>query len=388
MPASKKLWQRLSSFFPVTAFHFDRPIVLIQSDDWGRVGLRDQEGLEQLRYAGITLRDRPYDFYTLETADDLTALSGLLRKHHDSSGRYACVEMNFITANLDFHRAISHGELFFSPLADGLPDGWSRPGLFEAYRTGIAGGVFSAALHGTSHFCRSAVEHAFSQPERADLLRIFWSAGTPYIHWRMPWVGYEYWDPTKAADECFLDFETQKKFISETVGGFAKMFSALPASACAPGYRANDDTHRAWSEHGIRVAQNGPGSLLPPYYGRHGILHLTRTVEFEPAVAPEFSLDSCIDQAERCFSRGIPAIISMHSINFHSSVRDFRSRTLDLLDQFLTALESRHRDLLYLRDDDVYRAIQEGKYETPSGNARLNVTQKKVMKSKAVRSAP
>ena len=31
-----------------------------------------------------------------------------------------------------------------------------------------------------------------------------------------------------------------------------------------PGYRANDDTHRAWAQHGIRVAQNGPGT-----YARH-----------------------------------------------------------------------------------------------------------------------
>src|SRR5271166_389574 len=102
MTFAGKLWQRGRDLFPVAGFHFDRPLVLLQSDDWGRVGLRDQEGLEQLRDAGIVLGERPSDFYTLETADDLAAFSATLRGHRDSIGRHPCVEMNFVVANLDF----------------------------------------------------------------------------------------------------------------------------------------------------------------------------------------------------------------------------------------------------------------------------------------------
>ena len=40
----------------------------------GALGLRDRAGLEQLRSAGLTLGERPYDFYTLETAEDLSCL--------------------------------------------------------------------------------------------------------------------------------------------------------------------------------------------------------------------------------------------------------------------------------------------------------------------------
>ena len=83
----RKLWQRGRDLLPIAGFHFDRPLVLLQSDDWGRCGLRDQEGLEQLRSAGLVLGERPYDFYTLETAEDLAALSAVLKRHRDSSGR-------------------------------------------------------------------------------------------------------------------------------------------------------------------------------------------------------------------------------------------------------------------------------------------------------------
>src|SRR5579863_5554984 len=102
MNLARKIWQRGRDLLPMVGFHFDRPLVLLQSDDWGRVGLRDQEGLEQLRSAGLVLGERPYDFYTLETAEDLAGLGAALKRHRDSSGRHPCLEMNFIVANLDF----------------------------------------------------------------------------------------------------------------------------------------------------------------------------------------------------------------------------------------------------------------------------------------------
>jgi len=289
---ARKLWRRGRTLLPSGGFYFDRPLVLFQSDDWGRVGVRDHEGWEQLRAAGIELGGRPYDFYTLETAADLGALSEMLQRHRDSVGRNPCVEMNFILSNLDFAKMAEERfqGLHFVSLADGLPQPWSRPRLIEAYREGIAAGVLHPALHGMTHFCRSAVERGLSiGGERADLLRTFWRAGTPYIHWRMPWIGYEYWDAEKSEDDRFLSAERQRVVIGEAVGAFAKLFSGLPHSACAPGYRANEDTNRAWAKLGIRVAQNGPGAIAPPHFD-HELLQVCRTVEFEPAVNPAISL--------------------------------------------------------------------------------------------------
>jgi hypothetical protein len=385
MQLGRKLWQRGRDLLPTAGFHLDRPLLLLQSDDWGRAGLRDQEGLEQLREAGIDLGESPYDFYTLETAEDLAALSEVLKRHRDSAGRHPCLEMNFIVANLNIAKNPAEDrKLSFLSLTDGLPKGWKRPNLVDSYRAGIADGVFHAALHGTSHFCRSAVERAIaSASERSRLLHALWRAGTPYIHWRMPWIGYEYWDPEPPEDERFLSAELQTDLIGETVGAFAKLFSALPSSACAPGYRANEETYRAWVQHGIRIAQSGPGSLIPPHFGRHNMLHLTRTVEFEPAVDPAFSVETCVRHAERCFEEGIPAIVSVHSINFHSTVRDFRSRTLRALDEFFAALKSKYPNLLYLDDEDLRQLVTHGSYETPSGSVQVNVTRKMFIKSAA-----
>jgi hypothetical protein len=380
---ARKLRRRARDLFPVEGFHFDRPLVLLQSDDWGRVGLRDRAGLEELRSGGIEIGERPYDFYTLETAEDLSALRALLCRHRDSAGQYASIGMNFIVANLDFARieADDFRRIHLLPLGEGLPRGWNRPGLHDGYREGVSDGVFHPGLHGVTHFCRPAVERQVAGTgDRRDLLRTLWRAGTPYIHWRMPWVGFEYWDPEQPADERFLTATSQRELVGQSVGAFARFFSAVPRSACAPGYRADEDTHKAWAEYGVRVAQNGPGTFMPPHFDDYNTLHLYRSVEFEPATDPALSVASSLHDIEMCFAHGIPAVVSLHSINFHSSVRDFRSRSLELLNELLSTLETKYPDLLYLHDENLCDLINRGSYENAQGLMRVNVTKKRTSK--------
>src|SRR5271170_3269031 len=242
----RRVWRRGRSLLPVDGFAFGRPLVVLQSDDWGRVGVRDLEGYEELRDLGVNLGERSYDFYSLETAEDVAAIVSLLQRHHDSTGRPARLGMNFVVANVDFTkvRANNFREIYLRTLTEGLPDGWKRPGLLEAYREGISAGVLSPALHGTMHFCRPAVERYLNDPgERGVLLRTLWKVSVPYIHWRMPWVGFEYWDADSPHEEDFLTSRVQEDLIDSAVESYTRFFSKLPRSACAPGYRANQSTH-------------------------------------------------------------------------------------------------------------------------------------------------
>jgi hypothetical protein len=389
----RKVWRR-APILPVEGFVFGRPLVVLQSDDWGRGGVRDREGWEVLQALGMNLGERNYDFYSLETAEDVEAIVSLLSRHRDSNGRPACLGMNFILANVDFPkvRADSLRQIHLRSLADGLPEGWNRPGLFEAYQHGISAGVLSPALHGATHFCRPAVERNLNDSgERGSLLRMFWKADVPYIHWRMPWIGFEYSDPGRNGREVFLGSEVQERMIGDAVKTFTQLFSKVPRSACAPGYRANKSTQLAWAKHGIQVAQNGPGSNLPPHFEAHGdvhgeahneedceasLLHLYRTLDFEPSAGQEVSVEACVRMAGNSLAHGIPAIISVHSINFHSTLKDFRSRTLRLLDEFLTGLESKYPDLLYVRDQDLYDLVDKGEFESMGFATRVQVTRR------------
>jgi hypothetical protein len=341
---------------------FSRPLVILQSDDWGRVGVRDHEGYESLRAQGLRLGERPYDLYTLETADDVAALASVLKKHHDSNGRTPCVVMNFCTANLDFNamRRGNFDQLTLLPLARGLPGSWQRKGLINTYQDGIGAGVFYPALHGLTQFCPVAIENALTaEGERARLLRLLWEAETPYIYWRMPWVGFEYWNPEKPR-AGFLPPERQRELVQQGCTYFSQLFGTSPFSACAPGYRSNRHTLEAWSRAGVKIAQSGTGSgLKAPHMEEQGVLHLYRTIDFEPSQR-EPDIDKCLQIAGICFARGMPLIVSLHAINFHSSLKDFRTPSLDALDRLLTELEAKYPALMYLHDRDLYEAVIKG----------------------------
>ena len=372
----QRIWERATASSPAHGLRFDRPLLLLQSDDWGRVGVRDREGWEQLRAAGVQLGEAPYDFYSLETAEDLHRLSEVLARHRDSVGRHPSMVMNFIMANLDFDRcfASTARELPLVPLTDGLPGQWQRPHLFDAYRQGVQEGLFFPALHGLTHFCaKSIVREVAADGERADLIRKLWRAQTPYIYWRMPWIGYEYWDAELKPKRRFLALDDQRAAIHRAAEIFQAFFASPPFSACAPGYRANVDTRTAWIEAGIRVAQNGPGERKRPHLDQRGMLHTFRTIEMEPAIS-DCDLENLARQVEGCFQSGIPAIVSTHSINFHSTVRDFRTPTLALLDEFLTVIEKQWPDLLYVNDADLFRIASEGFYLTQGKRMNVAVT--------------
>ena len=355
---------------------FDRPLVLFQSDDWGRAGVRDREGWEELLAAGLNLGEKPYDFYSLETAEDLHALGEVLRKHRDSTGRRPSMVMNFIMANVDFDRCFEPGqkEIPLRPLTEGLPGKWHRPQLLEAYQQGIRERLFYPALHGLTHFCGQAVARELDAGgERSQLVKKLWRAQTPYIYWRMPWIGYEYWDPEMRPASRFLPVDDQRAAIQRAAGIFRELFAASPFSACAPGYRANADSRTASFETGVRVTQNGPGGRAGPYLDENGMLSTFRTVEMEPATE-RCDLERLVAQVEQCFVAGLPAVISIHSINFHSTIQDFRTPTLKLMDEFLSAIEKKWPDLLYVHDAELFAIAAEGAYAGENGRVRVSAT--------------
>ena len=359
-----------------SSFTFSRPLVVLQSDGWGRVGVRDKQGYETLRSKGLRLGERPYDLYSLETVADVRSLFDLLTKHRDSTNRPPCLVMNFCLANLDFRkmRQRGFGEIFLQPLSKGLPGDWSRPGLIESYRAGIQQGVFFPALQGLTQFCAIAAAQALLENgERAQLLRLLWEEETPCIYWRMPWIGHEYWHPEKP-HPGFIPAESQLTLVRQSYEFFLALFGTAPTSACAPGYRSNRDTHEAWSRYGIRVAQNGMASgLRAPSLDAAGMVHLHRVIDLEPS-QKEMEVEKYLEVARVCFASGLPFIVSIQSINFHSSIKDFRTPGLAALDALLTALESKYPELLYVNDNDVYSIVKKGAFRNRNETISVFVT--------------
>jgi hypothetical protein len=244
----------------------------------------------------------------------------------------------------------------------------------ESYQQGIRELLFYPALHGLTHFCERAMARELDAGgERSQLVKKLWHAQTPYIHWRMPWIGYEYWDAELRPVRRFLTVDDQRAAIQRAARIFRELFATGPFSACAPGYRANADSRTAWFETGVRVVQNGPGERIVPYLDGNGVLCTFRTVEMEPAIE-RCDLERLVAQVEQCFVAGLPAVISIHSINFHSTIQDFRTPTLKLLDEFLSAIEKKWPDLLYVHDAELFSIATEGAYSGENGRVRVSAT--------------
>jgi hypothetical protein len=348
----------LKQMRPLRALLCDRPLVVIQSDDWGMVGIRDGDGFRSLQSRGLNLGSHPHDFYSLETAEDLYCIYEMLSRHTDSIGRHPSIVFNFVMANVDFKASVESGFqwLPLMPLDQGLPGFWERPGLLDAYREGIRLGFIYPAFHGLTHFCQPSVKKILAEGgDRTRLLRTLYESDTPLLYYRTPWVGFEYLDESEPPNGGrWLDLGTQQRLIDDGVAGFKRIFGHQPTSACAPGYRANPDTRRAWAASGIRIAQNGPGLMLAPYFDDNGLLQLYRNASFEPALDLEGSSPAATLQAVRtALASAKPAIICSHSINFHSTLKNNRDVTLSGLDRILTTLEDQYEDLIYAHDGDL-----------------------------------
>ena len=353
---------QMRSIFPHQAIALETPVVVLQSDDWGLVGVRDAEGAEELRQNGIGRGSSPYDEYSLETAEDVSRLMSVLRKHRDATGRAACMVFNFITANVDFVRAQAKGLSADTLIAlgQGFPAGWERPGLLEAYREGIGEGVIYPALHGLTHFNLKAAKRLLASDSlEGRHLRTLYASGTPQLPELHAQLGFEYLDPREGKGE-WLDLPAQRQLIALGAKYFTEAFGLRPRSACAPGYRANPATRQAWLENCITVAQNGPGAERLPYQEPSGLWMLYRTVELEPANHPDWSDARIERQAERAVAYGAPIIVSMHSVNFHSTLQNYRDEALLRLDRFLGFLERRFPNLRYAHDEDLVARFEAG----------------------------
>lgn len=80
-----------------------RKIIVIESDDWGSIRVPSRKDYDDLMAEGYAMDKRPYERYdTLETDEDIKALSAVLCKYRDFKGRHPIITLNFLSANPDF----------------------------------------------------------------------------------------------------------------------------------------------------------------------------------------------------------------------------------------------------------------------------------------------
>ena len=292
-----------------------RPVILLQSDDWGRVGAPSVAVIDDLRSRHPRIGKSAWDFYGLETEEDLQKLGDTLAALRDADGRSACMTANFIMANADLGRMRSDGykQLHLIDIADGFPPPWTE-NLLSAYRLAIKRGVFYPGLHGLTHFNIDALLDALTDTSsRGNLARDLTDRDVPYLASLTP--EYNFALARRVPDERFMNEDEQARWIEAGVRSFVQAFGFAPRTACAPGYRANSTTYRLWAKFGVETAQiTGVGALLQ----LEGVDLIQRNVFFEPVLKEGNAVSAALEMARTAVARGYPIVICSHSINYIS----------------------------------------------------------------------
>jgi hypothetical protein len=344
-------WKKWSSPEPV------RPIVLIQSDDWGRAGLPDIESLDALKQAGAQVGHSAWDFYGLESEDDLHHLGNVLSQHKDIDGNPACLTANIVMANADFPRMKEENfsQFRYVSIDKGFPAPWKNFNILASYKELISKGVFYPALHGFTHFSPKLMLDAWhDQGNFGRNARLLFQRDIPYLASLTPEFNFALLR-RNGRKELFATEAEQRLWIGMGVKLFQECFGILPLSTCAPGYRANELTYQLWAEHGIRVAQTASGSA--PYVN-HGLLFIPRTVFFEPALNLNASqvVAAALGQANAAIAQGKAIVICSHSINYIQRHLGKREESLNALDLLLTGLLKTYPNLRFANDQMVFDA--------------------------------
>jgi hypothetical protein len=334
-------------FFPALV----RPVVLIQSDDWGRIGAPRAESIMELRETGYPVGDSPWDFYGLETKADLGALGQVLHAHEDADGRSAVMTAVFVMANADLRRMREENYAHFKvvPIVEGYPAPWNEPSLVGEYNKLVALGVLWPAMHGYTHFNpRLMLSIAREGTERGRRLRAMHERDVPYLASLTPEFNFALLDRSDVPDR-FFGAEEQSQWIENGVQLFRGAFGHGPTSTCAPGYRFNDVTCNFWRQAGITVVHTA-GGRFGPY---QGVWLTPRNVPFEPVLNANASRDA-VAAAARAFRRGEPLVIGTHSINYISRHLGKSALGREQLGLLLTILRSRHPNLRFAHETELY----------------------------------
>ena len=275
-----------------------RPVLIIESDDWG---------------AG-----------PLAQADALNRLSAMLQRIRDGSGHPAVMTLGVVLEVPDGTRIAATGCTAYHALtlADARFDT-----VREAMQAGIEAGVFSPQLHGQCHYWPSALMAA-AQTDAG--VREWLTAPEPAASEDLPSPLQSRWvDASNLPSHALAPDAIEQAALAEGAA-YQALFGGVPQVAVATTFVWNDAVEAAWAHAGVEViitpgrratcrnAAGQPGCVdattLTGERSLAGQTYLVRDVYFEPALghAPQ----RMVAGLQARVRQGRPCLVETHRFNF------------------------------------------------------------------------
>ena len=346
----------------------DRPILVLESDDWGVAAVPSHETYRQLVHNRVVFPENPWSSDTLETPDDIAALREILLPRPDANGRPLPVTANFIVANPDFS-GITSERLPFIPLNSNHPNNPITQQLRHAWKQAVADRILAPAYHGLRHLAPDALCRLWAQND--PWTKQCFKHNTPPLGLTTPPATLllsEYMRATGSPPRLQpRSAEEQTRIVNQGVAIFRAIFGHPPDSTAAPHYLWNRATEQAWRQAGIRAIQaaNRHPDIRRSFgflnarrialgrRTREGMVYLTRNCRFEPALYGNTAA-TAFARVRKLFAARRPAVLGCHRINFTASIFPERRRqTLIQLAALLDLVREKYPDVIFMTSGEL-----------------------------------
>jgi len=275
-----------------------RPVLIIESDDWGAGPLTQTEALQKL--------------------------SALLLKFSDKEGRHPVMTLGLVLATADSQAIKANGVTEYQRL--GLDDECYAE-LRQSIADGVGQKVFSVQLHGMEHFWPAAL----MQSANSDTAVRQWliAEGTPQTE-QLPSYLQSRWLNAAVLPAAPLAVEQIASAVSEEVSAFRGLFGEAGIIVVPPTFVWNQQVEQVWAKNGVDVlvtpgqryeGRDAEGRVTPSveriFNGQHsedGLIYIVRNDYFEPAQGHRS--EKAIEAVKNKTAAGRPTLLETHRFNF------------------------------------------------------------------------
>ncbi|GAB1448417.1 hypothetical protein MASR2M44_14260 [Bacteroidota bacterium] len=329
--------------------------VLILSDDWGSIRLKDKASRNRLASFGLDWETNRFNQSdSLERNSDVERLLEVLNKYKDGQGKGPVFTLVANLGNPDFEQI--QASRFTNFYVEDLEKTYRRtPGseqVPDLFQQGISAGLFNPALHGREHV-RTAVWLDFLK-NGAEKAKVSFEEEFFFIP--DEWLG----SIGKSIEAPFWNEQGESQFadqmlLQDAMHRYAKFFAREADYFTPPALLFNPELPAFASALGLSwldVPRNfKPGSTREEQHKSEtkNLKYVIRNMVFDPNI-PDGSGDAaaCLYQMEKAFQFGQPAIISNHRVSFAGRIDEKNANHgLKELDILLGAALKRWPDLQF-----------------------------------------
>lgn len=297
-------------------YRFKEPIVVIESDDWGKMGNESNfKSSKEEWNTDAWSRDR------LETQEELTALYSVLEFHQSKFIKGPIFTANCIVSNPNVvkTKATDYQTLILEPLDT------SSPRLAKLAKSGKTRGVFYPQYHGRLHYHLD--DYLNSLRENSEAQTLF----EAHVHGGLSFFK----NSKKAYYSEYLSYKSGSsipelsQWLEKGLADFERIYGYTSESTIAPNFVFDLKGKAALIENGIKYLQGG-NMLLTVTKGQEqaknfcmgtslgqSLTILARNHKFEPCRGKiEWQAEFSIAAVKSWIAKNIPAVLDTHRLNY------------------------------------------------------------------------